>query len=221
MKHLWFVVLVIFFVKPLQAQVCTGAPSFREAPRQIRVSDVFGVSVSDAFSADAQAFGASAAAGGRTAFGGGGFAVTSFDGLDSTATSVSGTVGADLPVDRDERVFVCPLGSAVYAFGPDVGSININSFGVLGGARVGVLAAESSNLRVIPTFGVALFYRRVTLDAPGFQSLEESDTSGLATIGVGFVFNGRIGLIPAIVIPFAIPDRDVALSLSFVFNFWG
>ena len=122
MKHLWFVVLVIFFVKPLQAQVCTGAPSFREAPRQIRVSDVFGVSVSDAFSADAQAFGASAAAGGRTAFGGGGFAVTSFDGLDSTATSVSGTVGADLPVDRDERVFVCPLGSAVYAFGPDVGS---------------------------------------------------------------------------------------------------
>ena len=212
MKNLWFVVLVIFFlVKPVQAQVCSGAPSFREAPGQIDVSA--------AFSADAQAFGASATAGGRTAFGGGGFAVTSFDGPLSTATSVSGTVGADLPVDRDERVFVCPFGSAAFTIGPDVGSINVNGFSVLGGAQVGVLAAESGNLRVIPTFGVALLYQRVTLDAPGFQPSAESDTSGLATIGVGFVFNGRTGLIPAIVIPFAIPDPDVAFSLSFAFNF--
>jgi hypothetical protein len=50
----------------------------------------------------------------------------------------------------------------------------------------------------------------------------ESDTHGLATFGVGFVFNRRIGITPGISVPFGIlGGSEVAFALAFAMGFGG
>jgi hypothetical protein len=50
---------------------------------------------------------------------------------------------------------------------------------------------------------------------------DSTDTTGAANVGVGFIFNERIGITPSIVIPFSVADSDVVFSLAFTFNFGG
>ena len=70
----------------------------------------------------------------------------------------------------------------------------------------------------MPTFGLAAAWQQVTVEAGGVDT-DESDSYGVANLGVGFIFNRLIGITPGISIPFSVSDSDVTFTIGFAFNF--
>ena len=138
--------MILVSTIPAEAQLCAGAPSFRDNPLQ--------VGASAAFRGGAQGVGGSFAAGGESLFAAAGVSVLNFDDVDSSATSVSGTIGVDLQADDNGRVFLCPIGQVAFTAGPDFGPVDVSTITLSGGVSVGVIASQSDALTVIPTFGL-------------------------------------------------------------------
>ena len=204
--------VVALTAAPAEAQLCAGAPSFRELPNQIGVSGVF--------SDDAQGVGGHFGLGGQTLFAGGGLGFLNYDELKSTATTVSGFVGADLAANEGQRVFVCPVGGVGFGVGPDRGPLDVWSFSLEGGVHVGVVASEANELRVVPTFGLAVIYDRLSAKSRnGGNTATSSDGLGNVSVGVGFVMNGNVGITPSLIVPFAAVNNDPIFLLDFTFNF--
>lgn len=203
--------LVLGVAGAAEAQLCAGAPSFRDGPMQVGL----GASFTDG----ARGVGGSFAYGGGSLFAGAGVSVLNFTEIDSLSTSITASAGADLQADDDGRVFVCPEGAVGFGVGPDLGPVDVSTASVRGGGNVGIVASNTPGLRVIPTFGLFAIYSNVTSE---FGSIEESasDTSGLANLGVGFVFNRNVGVLPLLSIPFStVGGSDVVFTLQFTFNF--
>jgi hypothetical protein len=203
-------VLLCVSVRPSHAQVCAGAPSFRDNP--------FQGAVTAAFTEGARGFGGSFSGGGESIFGGAGVSVLNFSDLDTSATRVSVGFGADLQADQNGRVFLCPVGQVAFGVGPDVGAIEISTITLSGGGQVGVLASETDTLMVVPTFGVFALRTRVTAELAGSDTTE-TDRSGLASVGVGFVFNRNVAVKPAVSIPFSVANADAVFSIELAFSF--
>lgn len=205
------VVLTLGMAGAAEAQFCAGAPSFRDGPMQVGFGASFGDGV--------RGVGGTFAGGGESIFGGIGLSVINFTAIDELATTVSAFGGAELQADDAGRVFLCPVAAAGFGAGPDIGPIDVSTVSLRGGGSLGVIASDQSGLMVIPHFGLFAVYSRVTAD---FGEDDESigDTSGLATVGVGFVFNRNVGIIPSLSIPFSgAADPDVLFTLQFAFNF--
>ena len=200
----------LFFVSSAEAQLCGGAPSFAQTPMQ--------VGVATAFRDGAQGVGGHFAGGGEALFGGAGIRRVNFSPFDATETGVSAFAGADLAVAENQNVFVCPLASVSFASGPDIGGVDVSSVGFEGGGSVGVIASSTNTFMVLPTFGLAAAWRRVTADFRGAEQ-HQSDTFGIANLGVGFIFNRHVGITPSISIPFSVSDSDVVFTLALAFNF--
>jgi hypothetical protein len=212
-KALWFVLVVtVFALAPgrAEAQFCAGFPSFRDQPYQ--------VGVTAAFTEGAQGVGGEFAAGGDALFAGGGIAVLNFDEVDATATSIFGFGGADLAVDQNQRIFVCPLARIGFGVGPDIGPADVSTFSLRAGGSVGVIASQTNTLLVIPHFGLAADYNRASIEFAG-EDESVSDSAGIANVGVGFVLNRNVGITPNIAIPFSAGDSDVIFTIRLSFNF--
>jgi hypothetical protein len=204
--------LMLVATRSADAQVCAGATSFRDYPYQ--------GGITAAFTDNAQGVGGTFAAGGESLFAGGGVAVLRYSDVDVRSTSISVFAGAELAADRRNRVFLCPVGQVGFGAGPDFGPVDISTFTLQGGANVGVIASESAALMVVPTFGLAALYQRVTADLNGAES-SDSDTGGIANVGVGLIFNRNVGITPGISIPFAVGDSDVIFTIRLTFSFGG
>jgi hypothetical protein len=199
------------FTSIAEAQLCGGQTSFSQGPYQLGIAG--------AFTDGAQGAGGHFAVGSPTGlFGGVGASVLGYSGLDSTRTEVSVFGGADLAVEGSSRVFVCPLGLVSFGTGPDIGPVDVSSVGLRGGGSVGVVASETRSLMVVPTFGLAAAWQRVSIESGGQES-SASDTFGVATLGVGFIFNRNVAITPSIAIPFSVADSDVVFTLAFTFGF--
>lgn len=203
------VVIAIAIVAPAEAQLCAGAPSFRMSPFQAGVDSVF--------SGDAQGVGASFAAG-RTLFGAVTVTATRFSDRESASRSVGGAAGLEVPLGGDRRGFVCPVAHVAWGVGPNVGPLEVSTVSAGAGGRLGVVAAEAGRLMVVPTLGLSAVYRRSSAEFRGLEE-EESDAYGLAAMGIGLLFNERIGITPGILIPFSVTDPDVAFLLTVAFGF--
>jgi hypothetical protein len=204
--------LVMMLVSTIEAeaQLCAGAPSFRDYPLQ--------VGVSGAFRDGAHGVGGSFGAGGEALFVSGGVSVLNFDGADSSQTSVSGTIGADLQADDDGRVFLCPVGQVAFSAGPDFGPVDVSTITLSGGVNLGVIASQSDALTVIPTFGLFAVHSRVTAEAGGSENTA-TDASGLASVGVGLLFNRNVSVIPEVLVPFSAGNGDAVFSIKLAYNF--
>jgi hypothetical protein len=205
-------VVSLVVVSNAEAQLCIGSPSFAQAPLQ--------VGVNASFREGANGVGGHFAGGGQALFGGVGVGVVNFTDLDATETRVIAFGGAELGVDGNDRVFVCPVAAVRFGAGPDIGAIDVSSVGLEGGGSVGVIASSTPSLMVVPTFGLAAAWQRVTLDA-GTVERDVSDTFGIANMGVGFIFNRRIGITPSLSIPFSVSDSDAIFHIAFSFNVGG
>jgi hypothetical protein len=202
--------LVLVVSAAAEAQICAGMPSFAEAPYQ--------AGVSAGFREGTQGFGGRFAGGSSSLFAGGAVSILSFSEVESTQTNISAFAGADLGVDQSDRVFVCPIGSVAFGVGPDIGDVDVSTFAVQGGGSVGVVASSTSALMVVPTFGLAAGWQRASLNGAGIDT-SGSDAFGVASLGVGLIFNRRIGIAPGISIPFSVADSEVAFTIDFTFNF--
>ncbi len=205
-------VLAMIFVStiPAEAQLCAGAPSFRDNP--------FQVGASAAFRDGAQGVGGSFGAGGEALFAAAGVSALNFDGADSSQTSVSGTIGADLQADDNARVFLCPVGQVAFSTGPDFDPVDVSTITLSGGVNVGVIASQTDTLTVIPTFGLFAVHSRVTAEAGGSENTA-SDASGLASVGAGLLFRRNVTVIPEVLVPFSAGNGDALFSIKVLYSF--
>jgi hypothetical protein len=209
------ILLAILFVgvglvaSPASAQVCSGGPAFGDRPIQ--------VGVSPSFSDHGYGFDGAVGVGGQHLFGGASLSVQSFDELDSNATAIGLMIGSDHAVNSQGRVFVCPVAELAFLSGPDLGPIDVSGIGFGVGGRVGIVARETHAVRIVPTFGISMAYEKLTADAFGFSE-SESESFGVAHMGVGFVF-GRMFLTPTVAVPFGADGSDAMFRTVVGFTF--
>jgi hypothetical protein len=117
-----------------------------------------------------------------------------------------------------EGIEACPVASVIIRSGPDVGEIDTKGVGLRAGGRLGILAAESGNLDVVPTFGLDIAYDRITAEIGPVETTAR-DTYVIVRVGVGLILNDRMGLVPSLGVPLGIDDADPEFSIVFALNF--
>ena len=195
------------------AQTCLGLPSFSEGPYQASL----GLSFTDG----AQGFNGGGAFGSENVFAGAGFQYVSFSDLDESAWSFGANAGASFAVSDRERIEACPVASIAIATGPDVGDVDVKGVGLRAGGRLGLLAAETGNVEVIPTFGFDIAYTRLRGEVGDVETTLARETYVIARAGVGFVWNKRFAVVPALDIPLGLEGSDPEFNVLFAINFGG
>lgn len=202
--------VLLLSTSPAEAQLCAGNPSFANQPYQ--------AALTAAFTEDAHGIGGEFAAGSDLFFARAGVGVLNYRELDALATEISASAGTEFATSQSGRVLVCPLAHVVFGVGPNFRNIDISSVMLGAGGSVGVIAAQSATLMVVPTFGLSVDYTRVTAEVAG-NDTTDSDTSGTASLGVGFILNENIGILPEIAIPFSAGNNDPVFSIRLSFGF--
>jgi hypothetical protein len=205
------VLLVLFLMaRSASAQTCLGAPSFREAPYQAGV----GASFTEGLRQVEGTF----SGGGETLFAGAGASVLNFTDLDQRTAGVSAFAGAELATDQRNRVLLCPIVRLGFLAGPDIGPVDLSSVSIRGGGSIGVIAAQDGDLTVVPFFGLAFGYTRVSTQIGDVED-SASDTGGIADLGVGLILTRTVGITPQVSIPFSSGPSDAVFTIRFTFNF--
>jgi hypothetical protein len=201
-------VALILVVSQAEAQTCVGAPSFRDKPMQ------GGLTAS--FVGERHEVGGTFAAGKPSLFGSVGVLATHISFLGTAPTLTLG-VGTEVP-SSEHPVFTCPLFQVAFTSGPDVEPFDTSIIGVRGGLSVGAIVAERRAMQVIPTFGLAVLYDRAKVSIADVESTN-SVWSGVATFGVGFLFNKNLSVIPALEVPFSAGNSETGFSFRWVYGF--
>jgi len=203
-------VFVCLAAAEASAQTCVGLPSFSEGPYQ--------ASGGAGFTDGAQRFGGGMAVGSSDYFAGLALFFTNFSDVDSGATTVAFNVGASYPISQQERIEVCPVAAVNVTTGPDVGEADISGVGLRGGGRLGLVAAQAGNIDIVPTFGLDIAYDRVTADV-GEVDTSTSETYSIVRVGLGLVFNKKIGVVSTLGVPLGLEGSDPEFSILASFTF--
>jgi hypothetical protein len=195
------------------AQTCLGLPSFSEGPYQ--------ASLGASFSDGAQSFGGGGAFGSENVFAGAGVQFVNFSDIDESATSFGVSAGASFAVNERERIEACPVAALSIASGPDVGELDVKGIGLRAGGRLGMVAAETGNIEIVPTFGFDIAYARLEGDVGEVETTLSRETYVILRAGVGFVLNKRMALLPALDIPLGLEGSDPEFSILFAIHFGG
>jgi hypothetical protein len=205
--------LFLLFTADASAQTCLGLPSFSEGPYQASV----GLSFTDG----AQAFNGGGAFGSENVFAGAGIQFVNFSDLDESAFSFGAHAGASFAVSQTERIEACPIAAISIATGPDVGDLDVNGIGLRAGGRLGMVAAETGNVEIVPTFGFDIAYARLQGELGDVETTLSRDTYVIVRAGVGFVLNKRMAVVPALDIPLGLDGSDPEFNVLFAINFGG
>lgn len=193
------------------AQTCLGMPSFGDGQ--------FQVSLGAAFTEGAQGFGGGGALGTDDLFVGASLAVTDVDGADSSATAFAMNVGTTFVVNDRERIQACPVASVILTGGPDVGEIDVSGVGLRAGGRLGVVAYESGDLELVPTFGVDIAYDRINGDIGPVETTLARETYVILRVGAGVILNKNVGIVPLLSVPLGLDGSDPEFSFVVAYNF--
>ena len=210
-------IAVTLLVTPLvaDAQTCLGLAPFSAGRVQLAAGASFGN--------DSKAFDAGLTFGSTTGpFAGVSVGTTSYDEFDGNTTTVGAQFGWQAPIGTDNRIQLCPGVGAVYGFGPDniEGSgTDLSSWGAFFGLQLGFSMGSNPQFRVVPTVGAALAYSKLELEGGFFGGLEEDDTFGIFTLGLGLILNTRVSILPSVDIPVGLEDADPAFGVMLGVNF--
>ena len=213
----WLAVLVTLLAStPVVAQVCAGFPSFRGRPIQI-----VGAA---AFNDNSKTFGGGVGFGGAGAFGSLELGTAHIDAFDASAFVVGGSVGYQVPLDKKGAVQLCPGAGVEFAIGPK----NINGTGVdysetdiSLGVSVGVVAARTAQVDVVPTGAIAFAHSDGKLKDASGNSVSNSESFGVLGLGIGFVFSYQVSIRPAVSIPFGVNGASTSFGVTLAVNFGG
>jgi hypothetical protein len=190
------------------AQTCAGGPSFAAGPAHVS----YGLGLTSNTTGN----GGTIAVGNDKVFAGGGISALNIDGVSGTSLGYNGVVGAQVH-DARNKVFVCPAVSVGYLNGPQVLGIDTSTTSVEGGASLGIVAAKAASVTVIPNVRASVV--REQLNLKGVSGSNVSETFGLATFGMGLVFNERYALTPHVSVPVGLdgakPTFALALTAAF------
>jgi hypothetical protein len=199
----------LLWITSARAQICTGGVSFGTAPIQVGADGVF--------SSNTHSLVPEASFGNEQYFGRVGANFSSFSGIDNGAKGIFGAAGAELKVDAANPISVCPMVSVGKAWGPSPApDLNLSSYVVQVGGRVGFVAAKTGQATIVPTIGLSFNYLNTTSSSSGlFQGFTSGTSFGNLQFGAGFIFNDRFSLIPSVVVPFHYDQGETAFSIYF------
>ncbi len=201
--------ILLLVATDASAQTCLGSPSYAEGP--------FQASVVAALTDGAQGFGGGFAVGSEDYFGGVNVGYTNASDLDSTATSFGMIGGASVALSDRDRIFACPVASLGYTSGPDIGAVDVSLVSFRAGGRMGLVAAQSGSIAVVPTFGLDLAYDRVTTQFAGVD-VSGDDTYAIARAGLGIVYNRTIAFVSTLGVPLGLDGSDPEFTFAVTFN---
>lgn len=146
-------------------------------------------------------------------FGQAGVGQNSYDGAGSTNTTIVALRGGRQLTGfslAEGKVKVCPTGTFWYEDG-DGGSLNLLKAGVQFGGEV----SRGQQASIRPTGGASL--ARVGVEAGGF---DDSEIGLMLDLGVGFVFNRKISLVPSLNLPlgFDYAEESFLIAVNFAFG---
>lgn len=207
----------LLFTTTAQGQACLGLASLETRPMNVSVSARFSDGVS---SGDAR-FGFGTA----KAFGGVSVAVAKADGVSGTAKGANVDGGLSFNMGEKQQAMFCPVASAEYVKAPDVddgagGTITSSATGATAGLAVGGLVNTSSSVSFIPSAAVRAAYQRVSV-SDGQNSATDSETYGILSGGLSFVFSPSLLVRPFISVPFGLAgdsDPTYGVGVSFAFG---
>jgi hypothetical protein len=199
------------------AQTCQGRASFSAGQMQVAGSAQFGE-----FS---NTWGGSFTYGVPAGiYGGLNLSTESFDDDGGSSLGIGGHAGYQMKLGQASRIALCPVASLNLGMGPDDEAADLNSSQthVHFGLALGTAMGNTPRMRIIPTAGLGLQYAKLSVEdtSPGGGTSEESETYGLARLGVGFVFNQQISVRPTVDIPLGSDlYSDPTFGLSVGYNF--
>ena len=206
--------LPLFLTAQAAAQTCTGMPAFSSGHMQIAGGGQFG----DGVSSFGGTFGYGTPKG---LYGKAGIGTTSYDGLDGSSFDFSAAGGYQIPLHASRTAELCPIASLSLGSGPNdvLGSgVDLSSRTLAFGASVGAVLGRNPQLRILPNAAFQFANSRATAD-DGTDSVSDSQSYGLLTLGTGFVFNSRFSLNPSISIPVGLDGGDTSFGLMGAMNF--
>lgn len=199
----------------VHAQACIGLASLETRPMNFTAGAVF---TDGATGGDAR-FGI----GTEKAFGGVSAQITKVDGISGTAKGAGVDGGLSYRVGKTKRVMVCPVASAQYQKFPDFvdgedGTFETSAVGGTAGLAVGGVISSSSSASFIPFGTLRAAYTRASV-TNNSVSVSSSETYGVLSGGVGFVFSPSVLVRPFIQIPLGLDGAEasygVGASLAF------
>jgi hypothetical protein len=199
---------------PAAAQACLGLPSHANGQMQVTGNASF----NDLYNSFGGSVGYGQPAG---VFANAQLGTTSWDGLDGSQIDLGVQGGYQLTVGS-AQVSVCPVASFGVGMGPkdiDAGGTDLSSTRGTLGFAVGKVMGANPKMRIVPNAGLGLAYNKQKLD-DGTTSVEASETYGLASIGVGLIFNSNIAVRPSVSIPLGSDlSNDPTFGLSVAYQF--
>ena len=205
----------VFLHTAAVAQTCEGRPMFAAGGTQA----VAGAEFADGANGFSAGIGMGASDGlyGRALLG-----TTSYDNLGSSF-NVGGAVGYQIPVGQSQTLQLCPAGSFLVELGPnDIEGTGFDASGrsLRFGVMIGTALPSSPTVKIVPNGGLSFAYTKAEIeDADGDTVLEGSESYGILNLGLGFVFNSRVGVAPAVQIPVGLEDADATFGLNVSLNF--
>lgn len=198
-----------------QGQACLGLASLETRPMNLTVGARFASGVKGG---DAR-FGL----GTSKAFGGVTVQVAKSDGISGTAKGVGVDGGLSYPVGAKKRAMLCPIADAQYAKLPDVDagegvSVSGSGTGVAAGLAIGGLINNSSSVGLIPFAALRAAYDRVKVSGGGFSE-STSDTYGILSGGLSFVFSQSVLVRPIVSVPIGLEGSDPSYGVGVSFAF--
>jgi hypothetical protein len=217
MRRTLVVSMALFAVvnAPAAAQTCLGLPSHANGQMQVTGNATF----TDLYNSFGGSFGYGQPSG---VFGNAQIGTTSYDGLDGSQIDLGAQAGYQLTVGRVAQAQVCPVASFGVGMGPnDIDGFGTDASSTRGslGIAVGKVMGANPKMKIVPNAGLGLAYNKQKLD-DGTSSVEASETYGLASIGVGLIFNSNIAVRPSVSIPLGSDfSDDPTFGLTVAYNF--
>jgi hypothetical protein len=199
---------------PAAAQTCLGLASFSSGKMQ--------VSGNGQFTEGANRFGAGFNYGMPAGiFAGAQLSSTSYEVADASSLGIGANVGYQLTLGKTADIHVCPVASLELGMGPDDDASNtdVSQRNATIGFSLGKALAGSPRMQIIPAAGLSLAYGKVSTDVDGVAAPDQSNTYGLARLGVGFVFNRTIAVRPSVDIPLGLDNSDPSFGLTVAYSF--
>ncbi len=202
------------------AQVCVGTPSFSTGSARVGGNVLIGD--------HSKAYGAQLALGTYHDF----FAVGNYshaidnDTSDYSSNAGGGALGYVWTLDSDNSVQLCPMIGVTAQAGSLVGMTSVgnnpqNTLDWNFGGSLGWMASESSSMSVIPAIGASLVARsyKAKIVTQGAPNPTTSESFGLVTATIGFVFNKRCTISPMVQIPLSETNGKTSYGVAVSYNF--
>ena len=202
---------------PAAAQTCQGLASYTTGKMQ--------VAASTQFAELSNTWGGSFSYGVPSGvYGGLDLSTESFDNDAGSSLGIGAHAGYQMKLGRAGKISLCPVARLALGMGPDDEANDINGSQTHGhfGLALGTEMGANPRMRILPTAGLGLQYSKLKAEdtAPGGNTVEASETYGLARIGVGFIFNQQISVRPTVDIPLGSDlSSDPAFGLTVGYNF--